>query len=72
VVAADGRALMRALRVGGHDEAVFVENILEMPQSILQIAQNGDVVITMGAGSIGGVPLQVKNMAQEKMNERTA
>jgi UDP-N-acetylmuramate--alanine ligase len=72
VVAADGRALMRALRVGGHDEAVFVENILEMPQSILQIAQNGDVVITMGAGSIGGVPLQVKNMAQKKMNERTA
>jgi UDP-N-acetylmuramate--alanine ligase len=72
VVAADGRALMRALRVGGHDEAVFVENILEMPQSIMQIAQNGDVVITMGAGSIGGVPLQVKNMAHEKMNERTA
>ena len=66
IVAADGRALMRALRVAGHTEAVFVENIQDMPQSILQIAQAGDVVITMGAGSIGAVAAQVKNMAQEK------
>jgi UDP-N-acetylmuramate--alanine ligase len=63
IVAADGRSLMRALRVAGHNEAVFVENIQEMPQAIMQIAQAGDVVITMGAGSIGGVPNLVKNMA---------
>jgi len=66
IVAADGRALMRALRVAGHTEAVFVENIQDMPQSIMQIAQAGDVVITMGAGSIGAVAAQVKNLAQEK------
>jgi len=65
IVAADGRALMRALRVAGHNEAVFVENIQEMPPTIMQIAQAGDVVITMGAGSIGGVASLVKNMAQE-------
>ena len=64
IVAADGRSLMRALRVSGHNEAVFVENIQDMPQSILQIAQAGDVVITMGAGSIGGVPNMVISMAQ--------
>ena len=63
IVAADGRSLMRALRVAGHNEAVFVENILDMPQSILQIAQAGDVVITMGAGTIGGVGNLVKNMS---------
>ena len=66
IVAADGRSLMRALRVSGHNEGVFVENIQDMPQSILQIAQAGDVVITMGAGTIGGVPNLVMNLAGEK------
>ena len=64
IVAADGRSLMRALRVAGHNEAVFVENIQDMPQSIMQIAQAGDVVVTMGAGTIGGVANLVKHMAQ--------
>jgi UDP-N-acetylmuramate--alanine ligase len=62
IVAADGRALMRALRVGGK-EAVFVEQIADMPQAILNIAQPGDVVLTMGAGSIGGVPAMVQQPA---------
>jgi len=65
IVAADGRSLMRALRVAGHNEAVFVENIQDMPLSILQMAQAGDVVVTMGAGSIGNVANAVRNMAQE-------
>lgn len=62
IVAADGRALMHALRVAGQNEAVFVENIADMPQTILQMARDGDVVLTMGAGSIGGVPNLVKQM----------
>ena len=65
IVAADGRSLMRALRVSGHNEGVFVENIQDMPQSILQIVQADDVVITMGAGTIGGVPNLVKILAEE-------
>jgi UDP-N-acetylmuramate--alanine ligase len=56
IVAADGRALARALRVAGRIEPVFVENIADMAQAILDTACDGDVVITMGAGSIGGVP----------------
>ena len=56
IVAADGRALARALRVAGKVEPVFVEDIADMPQAILDIARDGDVVITMGAGSIGAVP----------------
>ncbi len=66
VVAADGRALMRALRVAGHTETVFVEDIREMPQSIMNIAKAGDVVITMGAGSIGVVGNLVKALAGAK------
>jgi UDP-N-acetylmuramate--alanine ligase len=56
IVAADGRALARALRVAGRIEPVFVENIADMPQAILDVVRDGDVVITMGAGSIGAVP----------------
>ncbi|GIK24945.1 MAG: UDP-N-acetylmuramate--L-alanine ligase [Betaproteobacteria bacterium] len=56
IVAADGRALVRAIRVTGALEPIFVEDIGEMPQQILAVARDGDVVLTMGAGSIGGVP----------------
>ena len=59
IVAADGRSLARALRVAGKVEPVFVENIADMPQAILDAVHDGDVVITMGAGSIGGVPAKL-------------
>jgi UDP-N-acetylmuramate--alanine ligase len=65
IVAVDGRALMHALRVAGQKQAVFVEKIGDMPQTILQMAQDGDVVLTMGAGSIGSVPNLVKQLAQK-------
>jgi UDP-N-acetylmuramate--alanine ligase len=55
VIAADGRSLARALRVAGRVEPVFVEDIAALPQAILDTARNSDVVITMGAGSIGAV-----------------
>jgi UDP-N-acetylmuramate--alanine ligase len=56
IVAADGRTLARAVRVAGKVEPVFVENIADMPAAIRAAATDGDVVVTMGAGSIGGVP----------------
>jgi len=59
IVAADGRSLARALRVAGKVEPVFVEDIAAMPQTILDVARDGDVVLTMGAGSIGAVPAKV-------------
>ena len=59
VVAADGRALARALRVAGKVEPVFVDAIADMPQALLGNARDGDVVICMGAGSIGAVPAKV-------------
>ncbi len=59
IVAADGRSLTRALRVAGKVEPVFVDEIAAMPQAILDNARDGDVVMCMGAGSIGGVPAKV-------------
>lgn len=62
IVAADGRSLARAVRVAGKVEPHFVGDIAEMPQAILDIARDGDVVMCMGAGSIGGVPAKVVEM----------
>jgi UDP-N-acetylmuramate--alanine ligase len=59
LVAADGRSLARAIRVAGKVEPVFVEDIGEMPAAVLAAVRDGDVVITMGAGSIGGVPAKL-------------
>jgi UDP-N-acetylmuramate--alanine ligase len=59
IVAADGRALARALRVAGRVDPVFVDDIGAMADTIVAQAQPGDVVISMGAGSIGHVPAQV-------------
>ena len=56
IVAADGRSLARAIRVAGKVEPVFVERITDMPEAIRKLARPGDVVLTMGAGSIGSVP----------------
>ena len=70
IVAADGRSLARALRVGGKLEPVFVDAIDAMPQAIVDMAQDGDIVLCMGAGSIGLVPGKVVAMLQPR--ERTA
>ncbi len=64
IVAADGRALARALRVAGKVEPVFVDDIDAMPQAILDNALGGDVVMCMGAGSIGQVPARVVEMLE--------
>ncbi len=64
IVAADGRSLARALRVAGRIEPVFVDQIADMPQAILDNARAGDVVLCMGAGSIGAVSGKVVDMLQ--------
>ena len=64
IVAADGRSLARALRVAGKVEPVFVDEIADMPQAIVDNARGGDVVLCMGAGSIGAVPGKVVEMLQ--------
>jgi UDP-N-acetylmuramate--alanine ligase len=66
IVAADGRALARALRVAGQVEPVFVADIQDMPQVIRSTTRGGDVVLCMGAGSIGAVPARVLDMVAQE------
>jgi len=63
LVAADGRALARALRVAGRVEPVFIEDVNDLAQGVLDMVRDGDVVLLMGAGSISRVPEQLRGMA---------
>ena len=67
IVAADGRALTRALRVAGKVEPIFVDDIALLPEAIYDNACDGDVVLCMGAGSIGAVPSRLAQSLQETL-----
>jgi UDP-N-acetylmuramate--alanine ligase len=67
IPAADGRALSRAMRLAGHEALVFVDDIQNMAQVIADHAQAGDVVMCMGAGSIGQVPAQVLALVEQRI-----
>jgi len=66
IVAADGRSLARALRVAGKVEPVFVDDVATMAQAILDNARDGDVVLCMGAGTIGAVAAQVVALGEQQ------
>jgi len=65
IPAADGRSLAHALRVSGKTELIFVEDITEMSEVILKIVKTGDVVMTMGAGSIANVPAALQQLTSQ-------
>lgn len=64
IVAADGRSLARALRVAGKLEPVFVDDVADMPQAVLDNARDGDVVLCMGAGTVGAVAGRIMELAK--------
>lgn len=65
IVAADGRALTRALRVAGKVDPVFVDDVKTMAAAIAEQVRAGDVVLVMGAGTIGSVAQQVVDAMKE-------
>jgi UDP-N-acetylmuramate--alanine ligase len=66
IVAADGRSLSRALRVAGRVDPVFVDDVADLAEAICSHSRDGDVVIAMGAGSIGAVAQKVVDLIGEK------
>ncbi|TAG02167.1 MAG: UDP-N-acetylmuramate--L-alanine ligase [Betaproteobacteria bacterium] len=72
IVAADGRALARAIRLRGKVEPIFVEDTNQLPEQILSLVKEGDVVMTMGAGSIGTVSAKVTAATRESGGAKRA
>jgi UDP-N-acetylmuramate--alanine ligase len=60
IAGADGRAICRAVRTRGLKEPVFVERVDELAESLRAVVHDGDVIVTMGAGSIGAVAQDLK------------
>ncbi len=65
IVAADGKSLVRAIRVQGKVEPIFIETVEDLPAAIFNIIENEDVVLVMGAGSVGSVAKNLINFSCE-------
>tara|TARA_Y100001960_G_scaffold64570_1_gene67799 strand:- start:405 stop:1829 length:1425 start_codon:yes stop_codon:yes gene_type:complete len=65
ITAADGKSLVRAIRIQGKIEPIFIENVEELPAAILNIVKNRDVVLVMGAGSVSIVSQNIINYSYE-------
>jgi UDP-N-acetylmuramate--alanine ligase len=66
IVAADGRALIRALRIADKVEAIFVDDIQTMAQAAVDFMKAGDVLLCMGAGSVSAVAGAVVEILQKR------
>jgi UDP-N-acetylmuramate--alanine ligase len=66
IPAADGRALARAVRMRRRVEPLFVETVDAVPEALTAVVQEGDVVLSMGAGSIGALPRLLQPYAKGK------
>jgi UDP-N-acetylmuramate--alanine ligase len=67
IALADGKALARAVRLHGKVEPRFVPEFAQMPAAIIEHARDGDIVMTMGAGSVGTLPNKIISLAQTGM-----
>jgi UDP-N-acetylmuramate--alanine ligase len=65
IAGAEGRALCSAIRARGQVNPVFIEDIEDMRDILKTVLQDGDVVLTMGAGSIGRAVAKLPDQLQE-------
>lgn len=65
IAGADGRALCAAIRARGRVNPVFVEDIQELPKAVLDVLEDGDVLLTLGAGSIGAMASKLPDLLTE-------
>ncbi len=56
---ADGRSLSRSIRTRGHIDPVFVEDIAKLPEVLVDVARQDDIVLTQGAGNVGAIARRI-------------
>lgn len=69
IFGADGRALARAMRLAGCPGLLYEDRVDDVPKAIMKVVRDGDIVITLGAGSIGRVPQKVVALAKEERKD---
>lgn len=66
IVAADSKSLSRSIRILGKVEPIYIEDVNDLPMAILNVVQDGDVVLVMGAGSISRVAPALVAMSSKR------
>lgn len=66
IFGADGRSLARAIRLAGGADLIYEQRVDDVPAAILKVVRDGDVVITLGAGSIGHVASKVTELTKNE------
>jgi UDP-N-acetylmuramate--alanine ligase len=66
IAGADGRAIARAVRSRGSVEPVFVESLDDLLPVLDGLVENGDLVLTMGAGDIGAYAAGLPDLLRKK------
>ncbi|MFV1982416.1 MAG: UDP-N-acetylmuramate--L-alanine ligase [Thiohalomonadales bacterium] len=59
---ADGRALSRAIRIRGQVDPVFVEQVELLPETLVGILEDNDILLTLGAGNIGAMSARLSEL----------
>ncbi len=65
ITGADGRSLARAIRARGQVDPVFIESIDDLPAALAGVVRDGDIVLTLGAGSIGAAAATLGEQLRE-------
>lgn len=68
IAGADGRALARAIRTRGKVDPVFVETIEQLPEALSGVLNDGDILLTQGAGNVGAIASKIKSLIEEQVN----
>jgi UDP-N-acetylmuramate--alanine ligase len=66
IAGADGRAMARAIRTRGSVEPVFVESLDDLKPVLLDLIEDGDLVLTMGAGDIGAYATELPELIRSR------
>ena len=69
---ADGKAICRAVRSHGRVEPILVKSVDALPDALWPILRDGDVLVTMGAGSIGALAAELPQLLATRMNKEGA
>jgi len=68
LIGSNSQALAQAIGIGGKIAPLFVESLDAIPDKLFEIVKPGDVVVTMGAGSIGGIPSKILAIAKQMLH----
>ena len=66
IAGADSRSLARAIRTRGQVDPIFIETIDDLPHALEGVIQDGDIVLTLGAGNVG---VAAANLLQQWQGE---